>query len=230
MSISTRYIDSSLTDRTKTRVGKILSAHCADSLKKLTLELGGNCPFLVFEDANLEQACQGRLMSYFTTASRKLEDSKANQDIAALIPLKFRHAGQACITANRVYVQRSIYDKFANFLAEKTRELRVGHGLDEGTTMGALTVPQGLDKTTSQVEDAKKNGATILTGGNRLDINDGYFFEPTVITNATANMKIASEETFGPLLALFPFDTEEEAVKAANNTSVSFFCYSQATL
>ncbi|KAI3332247.1 aldehyde dehydrogenase [Xylariaceae sp. AK1471] len=184
-----------------TRVGKILSAHCADSLKKLTLELGGNCPFLVFDDANLEQACQ------------------------ALIPLKFRHAGQACITANRVYVQRGVYDKFASLLAEKTRELRVGHGMDEGTTMGALTVPQGLDKTASQVEDAKKNGGTILTGGNRVDLNNGYFFEPTIIANATASMKIAEEETFGPLLALFPFDTEEEAVKAANNTSMGLASY-----
>ncbi|KAI1813706.1 aldehyde dehydrogenase [Poronia punctata] len=184
-----------------TRVGKILSAHCADSLKKLTLELGGNCPFLVFDDANLEQACD------------------------ALIPLKFRHAGQACITANRVYVQRGVYDKFAALLAEKARNLRVGHGLDEDTTMGALTVPQGLDKTASQVEDAKKNGASILTGGNRLEINNGYFFEPTIIAGATPNMKIASEETFGPLLALFPFDTEEEAVKAANNTSMGLASY-----
>ncbi|KAI1304837.1 aldehyde dehydrogenase [Xylaria venustula] len=180
-----------------TRVGKILSAHCADGLKKLTLELGGNCPVLVFDDANLEQACE------------------------ALIPLKFRHAGQACITANRVYVQRAVYDKFAALLAEKARALRVGHGLDEGVTMGALTVPQGLDKVAGQVEDAKSHGANVITGGNRLSLNNGFFFEPTIIGNANANMKIASEETFGPLLALFPFDTEEEAVKAANNTSVS---------
>ncbi|KAI0098997.1 aldehyde dehydrogenase [Nemania sp. FL0031] len=184
-----------------TRVGKILSAHCADSLKKLTLELGGNCPFIVFDDASLEQACQ------------------------ALIPLKFRHAGQACITANRVYVQRGVYDEFASLLAEKTRALRVGHGLDEGTTMGALTVPQGLEKTAIQVEDAKKHGGTVLTGGNKLSLNNGYFFEPTVITNANAKMKIAEEETFGPLLALFPFETEEEAVRAANNTSMGLASY-----
>ncbi|KAI1739617.1 aldehyde dehydrogenase [Xylaria scruposa] len=184
-----------------TRVGKILSAHCAEGLKKLTLELGGNCPFLVFEDANLEQACD------------------------ALMPLKFRHAGQACITANRVYVQRDVIDKFASLLVEKTRALRVGHGLDEGTTMGALTVPQGVDKTASQVEDAKSKGGVILTGGQRLDLNNGYFFEPTIITNATADMKIAQEETFGPLLALFPFDTEETAVKLANNTSMGLASY-----
>ncbi|KAI1181498.1 aldehyde dehydrogenase [Nemania serpens] len=210
-----------------TRVGKILSAHCADSLKKLTLELGGNCPFLVFDDANLEQACD------------------------ALIPLKFRHAGQTCITANRVYVQRGVYDAFARLLVTKARaQLRVGHGLDEGTTMGALTVPQGLEKTVSQVEDARNRGATVLLGGNRIRLNgngnggqdggedggevkgskgkgegEGYFFEPTILTDANADMKIASEETFGPVLALFAFDSEEEAVKAANNTSMGLASY-----
>ncbi|KAI0841155.1 aldehyde dehydrogenase [Hypoxylon sp. FL0890] len=184
-----------------TRVGKILAAHCADGLKKLTLELGGNCPFVVFDDANLDQT------------------------IDALMPLKFRHAGQACITANRVYVQRGIYDKFADLLAEKTRQIRVGHGIDKNTTMGPLTVPTGLDKVAGQVEDAKKNGGTILTGGNRINLNNGYFFEPTIITNASQSMKIASEETFGPVLALFPFDTEEEAVKLANDTSMGLASY-----
>ncbi|KAI2621153.1 aldehyde dehydrogenase [Hypoxylon sp. NC1633] len=184
-----------------TRVGKILSAHCADGLKKLTLELGGNCPFVVFDDANLDQACD------------------------ALIPLKFRHAGQACITANRVYVQRGIYDRFAQLLADKTRQLRVGHGIDKGTTMGPLTVPAGLDKVAVQIEDAKRNGGNVLLGGNRVSLNNGYFFEPTIITNATPSMKIASEETFGPLLALFPFDTEDEAVQLANNTSMGLASY-----
>ncbi|KAI1161123.1 aldehyde dehydrogenase [Nemania serpens] len=195
-----------------TRVGKILSAHCADSLKKLTLELGGNCPFLVFDDANLEQACD------------------------ALIPLKFRHAGQACITANRVYVQHGVYDAFAKLLVAKARaQLRVGHGLDEGTTMGALTVPQGLEKTAGQVEDARNRGATVLLGGNRIRLNgnggggegegEGYFFEPTILTDANADMKIASEETFGPVLALFAFDDEEEAVRAANDTSMGLASY-----
>ncbi|KAI1198035.1 aldehyde dehydrogenase [Nemania serpens] len=198
-----------------TRVGKILSAHCADSLKKLTLELGGNCPFLVFDDANLEQACD------------------------ALIPLKFRHAGQACITANRVYVQRGAYDAFAKLLVTKARaQLRVGHGLDEGTTMGALTVPQGLEKTASQVEDARRRGATVLLGGNKIQLSEGrgrcegggegeggYFFEPTILADANADMNIAAEETFGPVLALFPFDGEEEAVRAANNTSMGLASY-----
>ncbi|KAI1460423.1 aldehyde dehydrogenase [Annulohypoxylon moriforme] len=184
-----------------TRVGKILSAHCADSLKKLTLELGGNCPFVVFDDANLMQACD------------------------ALMALKFRHAGQACITANRVYVQRRAYPGFAELLAEKTRQIRIGHGLEKDTTMGPLTVPTGLDKVASQVEDAKRNGGKVLTGGNRVILNNGYFFEPTIIMNATQKMKIASEETFGPLLALFLFDTEEEAVKLANDTSMGLASY-----
>ncbi|KAI0903646.1 aldehyde dehydrogenase [Ustulina deusta] len=184
-----------------TRVGKILSAHCADGLKKLTLELGGNCPVLVFNDANLEQACE------------------------AIIPLKFRNAGQACITANRVYVQRAIYDDLAALLAAKTEALRVGHGLEEGVTMGALTVPQSLDKVARQIEDARRNGATVITGGNRISRDNGFFFEPTIIGNATTDMLVASEETFGPLLALFPFDTEEEAVKAANNTSMGLASY-----
>lgn len=118
-----------------------------------------------------------------------------------------------------------MYDTFAALLVKKTEALRVGHGLDEGTTMGALTVPQGLEKTAAQVEDARAHAGAILTGGNRIHRDNGaggYFFEPTIIANATAQMKIASEETFGPLLALFPFDTEEEAVTAANNTSVCF--------
>ncbi|KAI0011651.1 aldehyde dehydrogenase [Xylariaceae sp. FL0662B] len=184
-----------------TRVGRILSAHCAHGLKKLTLELGGNCPFVVFDDADLEQACD------------------------ALMALKFRHAGQACVTANRVYVQRGIYDEFASLLAAKTRRLRVGHGMDGDTTVGPLTVPTGVDKVAGQVEDARKHGATVLTGGKRADLGGGYFFEPTVIANASASMKVSSEETFGPLLALFPFDTEEEAVRAANHTSMGLASY-----
>ncbi|KAI5868205.1 aldehyde dehydrogenase [Durotheca rogersii] len=184
-----------------TRVGKILSAHCADSLKKLTLELGGNCPFIVFDDANLEQARD------------------------ALVPLKFRHAGQACITANRVYVQRGVYARFAELLAAEARRIRVGHGLAAGTTMGALTVPAGLDKVAAQVADATARGARLLAGGSRVPDATGYFFEPTVLADATPDMRIASEETFGPLLALFPFDTEEEAVAAANDTSMGLASY-----
>ncbi|KAI1826433.1 aldehyde dehydrogenase [Xylaria intraflava] len=188
-----------------TRVGKILAAYCAENLKKLTLELGGNCPCLVFDDANLDRACEH------------------------IMATKFMHAGQACIAPNRVYVQRGVYDKVAAMLAEATRKIRVGHGLDEGVTMGALTLPAGLEKVVGQIEDAKKHGGIVVTGGNRVNIGKGYFLEPTLIKNATKSMRVASEETFGPLLALFPFDTEEEAVQAANDTSMglSSYCFTK---
>lgn len=138
--------------------------------------------------------------------------------------LKFRHAGQACITANRVYVQRGVYDKFANILVDCAKKLRVGHGLDKATTMGPLTVPAGLEKASRQVEDAKKNGATVLTGGSKVDHLGGFYFQPTIIKDAGPGMLVTSEESFAPLLALYPFDTEEEAVEAANNTSVCITC------
>ena len=135
--------------------------------------------------------------------------------------LKFRHAGQACITANRVYVQRGVYEKFGALLAERVNQLKIGHGIDKETTMGPVTVPQSLSKVASQIEDAKKHGAKVLTGGERIERNGGYYFQPTIIKDAGPGMLVTTEETFGPLLALFPFDTEEEAVTAANNTSVS---------
>ena len=135
--------------------------------------------------------------------------------------LKFRHAGQACITSNRIYVQRGVYDKFTDLLNNRTKALKVGHGIEKDTTMGPLTTPAGLEKTAKQIEDAQKQGATIVTGGHRLDQREGYYFEPTIIRDARDGMLVSKEETFGPLLALFPFKTEEEVVAAANNTSVS---------
>ncbi|PSN72956.1 aldehyde dehydrogenase [Corynespora cassiicola Philippines] len=184
-----------------TRVGKLIAQHCAPGLKKLTLELGGNCPFLVFDDANLNQAAD------------------------ALMALKFRHAGQACITANRVYVQRGVYEKFAEILVQRAKQLKTGHGIERDTTMGPLTTPAGVQKVESQVHDAKSRGATVLIGGNRVENAQGYFFEPTIIKGAASEMRVASEETFGPLLALFPFDTEDEAVEAANSTSMGLSSY-----
>lgn len=134
--------------------------------------------------------------------------------------LKFRHAGQACITANRVYIQRGVYDKFADLMVQHVKQLRVGHGLDPQTTMGPLTVPASIEKISSQVEDAKKHGATVLIGGSKINHLGGYFYEPTIIKDARPEMLVTCEETFGPLLALYPFDTEEEVVEKANNTSV----------
>jgi succinate-semialdehyde dehydrogenase/glutarate-semialdehyde dehydrogenase len=141
--------------------------------------------------------------------------------------LKWRHAGQACITANRVYVQSGIYTKFADLMREKTAKLKIGHGAEQGTTLGPLTTPRGVDKAVSQVEDAKKHGGQVVLGGNKLKDKDGFFFEPTIILGAKKEMQITVEESFAPLLALYEFETEEEVVKLANDTSVSLdfgFC------
>ncbi|KAH8809883.1 Aldehyde/histidinol dehydrogenase [Hyaloscypha sp. PMI_1271] len=184
-----------------TRVGKLVAKLCADGLKKVTLELGGNCPFLIFDDADLNQAAD------------------------ALMALKWRHAGQACITANRVYVQKGVYDKFAEILTQKTSKLVVGHGAEKGTTMGPVTTPRSLDRALNQVEDAKKYGGQVILGGGKIIGKTGYFFEPTIILGAKKEMLITSEETFAPVLALYSFDTEEEAVTAANNTSMGLASY-----
>ncbi|KXT07695.1 hypothetical protein AC578_10247 [Pseudocercospora eumusae] len=187
-----------------TRVGKLVAKICSDGLKKCTLELGGNCPFLVFDDANLDQAA------------------------TQLLALKWRHAGQACITANRVYVQKGVYDKFAEILAAKTKEIVVGHGADSKTTMGPVTTERSLEKAEAQVEDAVKNGGKVIVGGKKLHGTagyDGYFFEPTLITGAKDGMLISREETFAPVMALFEFDSEEEAVRKANDTSMGLASY-----
>lgn len=185
-----------------TRVGKLIASHCAPGLKKLTLELGGNCPFLVFDDANLDQA------------------------LDQLMALKWRHAGQACITANRVYVQSGVYDKFAQMLKERTSKLVVGHGAKEGTTMGPVTTPRGIDKIESQVADARKLGGNVIMGGKRpQNCGNGYFFEPTIITNMKPEMAISKEESFAPLAALYRFDTEDQAVQWANDTSMGLASY-----
>lgn len=184
-----------------TRVGKLVAKLCSDGLKKVTLELGGNCPFLIFDDADLNQAAD------------------------ALMALKWRHAGQACITANRVYVQSRVYDKFAELFKEKTAKLVVGHGAEKGTTMGPVTTPRSLDRALNQVDDAKKHGGEIVLGGGRVIGKSGYFFEPTIILGAKKEMLITQEETFAPILALYSFDTEDEAVQAANNTSMGLASY-----
>ncbi|KAJ5464271.1 hypothetical protein N7475_007406 [Penicillium sp. IBT 31633x] len=184
-----------------TRVGKLVASHCAHGLKKLTLELGGNCPFLVFDDANLDQA------------------------IDQLMALKWRHAGQACITANRIYVQAGIFDRFAALLKERTAALVVGHGAEAGTTMGPLTTPQSLDKASSQVENARRLGADVILGGNRVISKQGYFFEPTILSGMTDEMLISQEESFAPIAALYRFETEDQAVKLANDTSMGLASY-----
>jgi succinate-semialdehyde dehydrogenase/glutarate-semialdehyde dehydrogenase len=142
-------------------------------------------------------------------------------DKPALMLLKWRHAGQACITANRVYVQSGIYERFSTRLVERTKQLVLGHGSESSTTMGPVTTPRGIDKALAQIEDAREHGGKVLLGGGKAKGLEGYFFDPTIILDANKEMLITHEETFAPVLALYRFDTEEEAVAAANNTSVS---------
>ncbi|KEF59445.1 succinate-semialdehyde dehydrogenase [Exophiala aquamarina CBS 119918] len=184
-----------------TRVGKLIAKHCAEGLKKVTLELGGNCPYIIFDDADLEHA------------------------LTQLMALKFKHAGQVCVTANRVYVQSGVYDKFSAMLAVATRSLKIGHGTDASTTIGPVTTPQSLEKLKRQVEDSQGLGGQVLVGGKQVPGSQGYFFEPTVITGMTADMLLTREETFGPICALYKFDTEDEVVKYANDTSMGLASY-----
>lgn len=139
--------------------------------------------------------------------------------------LKWRHAGQACITANRIYVQKGVYEKFTNLIAEKTKLLKIGHGAKEGTTLGPVTTSRSVDKAVEHVADAKKNGGRIIMGGNKVAIENGYFFEPTIVLDAHDGLQLSQEEQFSPIAAFFSFDTEEEAVKAANNTSMGLASY-----
>ncbi|KAF2872437.1 aldehyde dehydrogenase domain-containing protein [Massariosphaeria phaeospora] len=184
-----------------TRVGKLVAKICADNLKKVTLELGGNCPVLIFDDASVEQA------------------------LTATFSLKFRHAGQACITANRIYVQSGIFDSFLERWNAETKKLVVGHGADKTTTMGPVTTPRGIEKALALVQDAKSKGAIVHMGGNKISKDGGYFFEPTVISGVTPDMDIAKEEIFAPVSTFIKFETEDEVVKAANDTSMGLASY-----
>jgi len=184
-----------------TAVGRLIARHCSDGLKKLTLELGGNCPFIVFDDGDLEGA------------------------LAALMILKWRTAGQACTHANRVYVQRGVFKKFEGMLVDAVKKMRVGHGAAPGTTMGALTTDRAIEKLEKHVADAKSKGATIVTGGKRPENIEGNFFEPTIMSNMTSDMLSCQEEIFGPLLGLYVFDTEDEVVRLANDTSMGLASY-----
>ncbi|KAI0131919.1 aldehyde dehydrogenase domain-containing protein [Xylariales sp. AK1849] len=182
-------------------IGKLIARHCSYGLKKVSLELGGNCPFLIFDDANLRQA------------------------LDPLFALKWRHAGQACVTANRVYVQRAVYDEFIAMFVAETRKLKLGHGADPGTTIGPVTTPRGITKVVSQVEDAKKHGGEVVLGGNVVEHLGGYYFEPTVVKGGNEKMLITHEESFAPIIAFYPFDTEDEVVEKANNTSMGLASY-----
>ena len=183
-----------------TAVGKLLMAQCATTVKKVGLELGGNAPFIVFDDADLDAAVAGAMAS------------------------KYRNAGQTCVCANRLIIQDGIYDAFAEKLAKAVATLKVGDGFGEGVTTGPLINAKAITKVEDHIADALKKGGKVVTGGKRHALG-GSFFEPTVIRDVTADMLIAREETFGPVAPLFRFKTEEEAIHMANDTEFGLACY-----
>jgi len=181
-----------------TEVGRILMAQSAPTIKKLSLELGGNAPFIVFDDADIDSAVEGAFAS------------------------KYRNAGQTCVCSNRLYVQAGVYDEFVTKFAAKVKTAKVGNGFEEGVNQGPLIEEAALQKVERHVTDAVAKGARLLVGGKRLS---GQFFEPTVVADATADMLCAKEETFGPFAPVFKFQTEQEAVDAANNTEFGLASY-----
>ncbi len=189
-----------LTFTGSTEVGRELMRQSAPTIKKLSLELGGNAPFIVFDDADLDAAVQGALVS------------------------KFRNGGQTCVCANRIYVQNNVYDQFVGKLVEAVQAFKVGNGVEPGVTQGPLIDPAALAKVEQHVADALAKGATLLAGGRRHALGRG-FFEPTVLGDVTAAMLVAREETFGPLAPVFRFDTDEEVLAQANDTEFGLAGY-----
>ncbi|MCR8634199.1 NAD-dependent succinate-semialdehyde dehydrogenase [Paenibacillus radicis (ex Xue et al. 2023)] len=183
-----------------TEVGKYLIKRSADQVKKVSMELGGHAPFIVFADADLEDAVNG------------------------VIGSKFRNAGQTCICANRVYVERSVKEPFEALLVEKVNQLKLGDGLDPGTTIGPLIDEGAVEKSKEHVDDAVSQGAKVLTGGKRAE-RQGQFFEPTILSDVNENMLICKEETFGPVAPLMVFDSEEEVIARANNVPYGLASY-----
>ena len=182
-----------------TEVGRILLRQAADQVMKCSMELGGNAPFIVFDDADLDAAVEGAMQS------------------------KFRNNGQTCVCANRIYVQSGVYDAFAEKLAQRVRELRVGDGLEEGVQLGPLINADAVRKVREHIADATAKGAKIVLGGE--DDLSGSFLRPTVLRDVTQDMAVATEETFGPLAPLFRFETEEEAIRLANDTIYGLASY-----
>jgi len=183
-----------------TEIGKVLLKQCADTVKRVSMELGGHAPFIVFDDADIESAVTGA------------------------IACKFRNAGQTCVCTNRIYVQAGVYDAFAAKFQAAVAKLTVGRGTDAGVSVGPLIEDKAVLKAKEHVEDATAKGATILIGG-KLHALGGLFFEPTVIANCNASMRIAHEETFGPVAPLFRFATEDEVIKMANDADVGLAGY-----
>lgn len=189
-----------LTFTGSTEVGRILMEQAAGQIMKTSMELGGNAPFIVFDDADLDKAVEGAMIS------------------------KYRNNGQTCVCANRIYVQAGVYDAFAEKLAAAVAEMNIGDGLEDGVTVGPLISMDAVEKVEEHIADATAKGATIAAGGNRHALG-GTFFEPTILTGVTSDMMVTNDETFGPVAPLFKFDTEEEVVAAANDTIFGLASY-----
>lgn len=183
-----------------TRVGKILMEQAASTVKKVSMELGGNAPFIVFDDADVDAAVEGALIA------------------------KFRNAGQTCVCANRLYIQSGVYEEFSKKLADRVSAFNIGDGFKDGVTVGPLISDAALQKVEAHLSDAVAKGATPITGGHRHSLG-GTFFEPTVVTGMTKDMLVSHEETFGPIAPLFEFETEDEAVALANDTEFGLAGY-----
>ncbi len=184
-----------------TEVGRILMKQCAPSIKKLSLELGGNAPFIVFDDADLDSAVEGAIAS------------------------KYRNAGQTCVCANRIYVQAGVYDAFLEKFAAKVAGLKTGNGFEAGINVGPLIDDQAMQKVETHVADAIALGAKLLAGGKRIETAGGNFFEPTLLADATPQMLCSREETFGPVAPVFKFQTEADAIQLANSTEFGLASY-----
>ena len=184
-----------------TAVGKLLMRQCADTIKKVSLELGGNAPFIVFNDADLEKA------------------------VAGAISTKYRNAGQTCICANRFYVQSGIYEAFTQKLSEATKKQVLGNGFEKGVNIGPLINAKARSKIQDLVIDATSKGAKVLTGGHLHQQGEGHFYEPTVLTEVRSDMRISKEEIFGPIAPIYSFDTEAEVIELANNTNYGLAAY-----
>ncbi|QWE13655.1 NAD-dependent succinate-semialdehyde dehydrogenase [Polynucleobacter sp. AP-Sving-400A-A2] len=183
-----------------TEVGKLLMMQCAPTVKKIALELGGHAPFIVFEDANIDNAVAGAMFA------------------------KYRNAGQACVAANRFYVHKKVHNEFVEKFAAATKGLKVGHGLEPGVTQGPLIDEHALAKVQRHIADAVAKGATLVTGGKSSE-RGGTFFEPTILANVSNSMLVVTEETFGPVAPVIPFESDEEVVKLANNSQFGLASY-----
>jgi succinate-semialdehyde dehydrogenase/glutarate-semialdehyde dehydrogenase len=183
-----------------TRVGKILMEQCAGTIKKMSLELGGNAPFIVFDDADLDDAIEGLMIA------------------------KFRNNGQTCVCANRIYVQSDVYDAFAGKLAVKIQELSVGNGFEDGITIGPMINDAAVKKVEAHISDAVSKGAEVVAGGSRSSLG-GTFFDPTILRDVNRDMLVCHEETFGPLAALVRFESEEEVIHMANDSEFGLAAY-----